>query len=92
MNGLRTFHACLEASVRDQRCRVVPIRPHLAAPAAIVYGAAHRLKPVFTEGLGNACPCCNGRAWHVGRITAECAICETVLPVVKGSAFRGTGQ
>jgi hypothetical protein len=90
MGGVRTLAACLKAAERDAVSRVVPF----SSPAARgpVYGSAHRLKPVFTEGQGNACPCCNARAWHVGRITAECAACETVLPIVHAVTFRGSVQ
>lgn len=80
MSGVRTMHACLKAAERDVKSRVIPIRPMIAGPS---YGSAHRLNPVFTEGHGNACPSCNARAWRVGRITAECAVCETVLPIVR---------
>ncbi len=87
MSGVRTLHACLQAAI-------------IAFPAPAqrgpVYGSAHRLKPVFTEGQANVCPCCNGRSWHVGRITAECAVCEEVLPIVRIAghlpAFTGAGQ
>ena len=54
----------------------------MLAPAA-TFGTAYRLKPVFTEGREDICPCCNGRAWHVGRITAECAACEAALPIAR---------
>ncbi|MEE8612247.1 MAG: hypothetical protein V3V60_15825 [Sphingomonas aquatilis] len=30
---------------------------------------------------GSHCPCCAGAAWHVGRQSAECAICGTPLPL-----------
>lgn len=29
----------------------------------------------------NFCPACGHSAWHVGRITATCAICEHTLPL-----------
>ena len=28
----------------------------------------------------NYCPRCNGRHWLVGRISAQCAKCDTALP------------
>lgn len=88
MSGLRSFHACLKAAERDLTSRVVPFRTPVAKP---VYGAAHRLNPVFVEDRENTCPCCHARAWHVGRTTAECAACETVLPIVR-LANRGRVQ
>lgn len=79
MGGARSLAACLEAAEREAQSRVVALPiPAVRSP---VNGTAHRLNPVFTEGQSNACPCCNGRAWHVGRITAECAACEAVLPI-----------
>ena len=50
---------------------------------APVYGSASRLNPVFTPGRENSCPCCNARAWHVGRTTAECARCGSPLLIVQ---------
>lgn len=94
MRGVRTMAACLKAAERDALARVLPF-PQPAAPEpapalAPAYGSAHRLKPVFTEGRANACPCCNASAWRVGRITAECAVCETVLPTVSLVSFAGS--
>jgi hypothetical protein len=85
MSGVRTMHACLEAAERDVKSRVIPIRPPISSDrfAGPVYGTAHRLNPVFIEGQPMACPCCHASAWNVGRITAECAACETVLPVMR---------
>ena len=28
---------------------------------------------------GDRCPGCTHRNWHIGRVTAECAICGTAL-------------
>lgn len=30
----------------------------------------------------NVCPGCNRRHWWVFRLTAQCAFCETALPIV----------
>jgi hypothetical protein len=90
MGGVRSMAACLKAAERDNAPRVVPF-PSPAARGP-VYGSAHKLKPVFTDDHANACPCCNSRAWHVGRITAECAACETVLPIVRAATFWGSVQ
>lgn len=31
----------------------------------------------------NHCPECGGSQWHVGRISAECAVCDIPLPLAK---------
>ncbi|WP_086733771.1 hypothetical protein [Erythrobacter colymbi] len=36
---------------------------------------------LYWPGETNRCPCCGGRAWHVGRVTAECAACDHALPL-----------
>ena len=93
MSGIRSFHACLKAAERDAASRIIPFRSpsdrHATAP---VYGTAHRLNPVWVEDRENTCPSCHARAWHVGRVTAECAACETVLPIVRGVSIRGRVQ
>ena len=50
----------------------------------------HRPAPVlYWPGETNRCPCCGGKAWYVGRITAECAACDAALPLAQGP---GTGD
>jgi hypothetical protein len=41
---------------------------------------------VAYRGAGTSCPGCGGRAWIVGRFSAECAFerCGTALPIVEG--------
>jgi hypothetical protein len=80
MNRARTFAACL-ASV--ERGTVVPLRREPVKPVAGFYGSDVKLSPLFVQGKDNACPACNARSWNVGRITAECAVCETALPIVQ---------
>ncbi len=36
---------------------------------------------VYRLGDSNHCPGCARSAWHVGRVTAECAHCGTALPL-----------
>ena len=36
--------------------------------------------PAYRRGEVNRCPACGQSQWLVGRVTAECAICETALP------------
>ena len=37
--------------------------------------------PCYRPGSAMPCPGCGGHQWHVGRQTAECAICTTALPL-----------
>jgi hypothetical protein len=90
MGGAITVVACLKAAEREARSSVVAFP--IPAARGPVYGTAHKLKPVFTDGHVNVCSCCNSRAWHVGRITAECAVCEAVLPIVRAASFLGSVQ
>ncbi|MFY9351485.1 MAG: hypothetical protein WBL20_15090 [Sphingobium sp.] len=41
----------------------------------------------YRPGRGTPCPACGERQWLVGRIMAECAFCETALPLDLG--YRG---
>jgi len=36
---------------------------------------------LYWPGETNRCPCCQGKAWNVGRVTAECAACDHPLPL-----------
>ncbi len=36
---------------------------------------------LFWRDQVNRCPGCGHSQWHVGRITAECGICSTALPI-----------
>lgn len=36
----------------------------------------------YRQGETNRCPGCGHSSWSVGRTTAECAFCGTVLPIV----------
>lgn len=37
--------------------------------------------PLYWPDAVNHCPQCAGRHWHVGRSSAECAICAAALPI-----------
>lgn len=41
----------------------------------------------FRPGEHNACPGCGQSHWTIGRMTAECAICATALPINTGGTF-----
>ena len=36
---------------------------------------------VYRTDATNNCPVCGHTQWHIGRSTAECAYCETALPL-----------
>ena len=36
---------------------------------------------VYRPEQANYCPGCGGRHWLIGRVSAECAICATALPL-----------
>lgn len=38
---------------------------------------------------GCHCPGCGQRQWNVGRVTAECAVCETPLIIAHDSTTQG---
>ncbi len=42
--------------------------------------------PLYHQDTVNHCPCCGHRHWHIGRSTAECAFCETALPLAMVAA------
>ena len=42
--------------------------------------------PLYHQDTVNHCPSCGQRNWHIGRSTAECAFCETALPLAMVAA------
>lgn len=48
--------------------------PHIAAPTRPQIGQGYRA--MYHRGEH-----CGGSNWHVGRIMAECAFCQTALPI-----------
>lgn len=38
---------------------------------------------LYHHGESNRCPCCARSNWLVGRSVAECAFCETALPLAE---------
>jgi hypothetical protein len=42
--------------------------------------------PLYHQDTVNHCPSCGHTHWHIGRATAECAFCETALPLAMVSA------
>jgi hypothetical protein len=37
--------------------------------------------PLYYSDTVNHCPACGHTHWHVGRQSAECAFCDTALPL-----------
>ena len=56
------------------------------------------LAQIYRTDTTNNCPACGHAQWHVGRSTAECAFCETALPLAAAASqpaeplffYRGT--
>ena len=40
----------------------------------------------YHQHEANHCPGCGQTHWMIGRMTAECAVCGTALPLVAGSS------
>lgn len=38
-------------------------------------------RPMYHSDIVNRCPGCGKSHWYVGRFSAECAYCETALPL-----------
>lgn len=41
---------------------------------------------LYHSDVVNHCPACGHTQWHIGRAMAECAFCETALPLASSSA------
>jgi hypothetical protein len=46
----------------------------------------------YHGGAPNHCPGCGRSHWHVGRTMAECAFCETALPLENSFRFSGLSR
>lgn len=46
-----------------------------------IQSAMQRYSALYYDGDVNHCPGCGGKHWHIGRATAQCANCETALPL-----------
>ncbi len=61
-------------------------RPSEPAPIAGALAMQRGYQPVYHLDIVNRCPCCGKSHWHVGRFSAECAHCETALPLATVSS------
>jgi hypothetical protein len=50
-------------------------------------GRGHHV--VYRAEETNRCPGCGRAQWHVGRVTAECAFCETAIPLAEAKWIGG---
>lgn len=55
--------------------------PTPATPPAATFAAAVATAAGYQRGGANRCPHCSATAFHVGRVTAECASCGNALPI-----------
>ncbi|HEX7781511.1 MAG TPA: hypothetical protein VF509_01755 [Sphingobium sp.] len=44
---------------------------------------------LYRRAAPNPCPGCGQSQWLVGRVMAECAFCETALPLEQNFRFTG---
>ena len=54
---------------------------------AELVGRGHHV--VYRAEETNRCPGCGRAQWHVGRLTAECAFCETAIPLAEAKWIGG---
>src|SRR4051794_41861836 len=57
------------------------------ALASDLVGRGHHV--VYRAQETNRCPGCGRAQWHVGRATAECAFCETAIPLAEAKWIGG---
>jgi hypothetical protein len=51
------------------------------------YGQMQRgFRPLYHADTVNHCPGCGHTAWHIGRSSAECAHCETAIPLAHAAS------
>ena len=55
-----------------------------AQPEGAQSGGVSRIA-IISYHPGDRCPGCSHRNWHIGRIMAECAFCETALPLAEAA-------
>jgi len=54
---------------------------------AELIGRGHHV--VYRARETNRCPGCGRAQWHVGRVSAECAFCETAIPLAEAKWIGG---
>ena len=61
-------------------------RSSINHPSVTNANNARGYQPLYHEDVVNRCPGCGKSHWHVGRFSAECAYCETALPLAMVSS------
>ena len=62
-----------------------------ARGASLVHKAHERgYHIVYREQQTNHCPGCGHTHWYIGRLMAECAFCQTALPLENASSVAGS--
>ena len=64
------------------------ISTQISADHPLVHDRAGGFRFIYRDDQSNHCPSCGRQHWIVGRVTAECAFCETALPL---DHIRGHG-
>lgn len=60
--------------------------PHRHGRTMTAQPPARAFVALYHSDTVNHCPGCGGTHWHVGRMSAECAMCETALPLAQVAA------
>lgn len=58
-----------------------------AERARVIEPALMGYRITYHREEANRCPGCGNSNWHVGRISAQCAFCDTTLPFAEGGAI-----
>ena len=73
------------------RGRIIPIRAVATQPFTLAdHLRLRQFRPVYHPDVINHCPGCGRTHWWIGRITAECAHCDTALMIVSKGGRRST--
>lgn len=61
------------------------MRMHTAAKAKPTFLRTYL--PLYRNDETNRCPGCGGQQWIIGRMTAECSMCASAIPLEKFSTW-----
>lgn len=57
------------------------MKKNVFADRALENAARGSFADLYHSNIVNHCPACGQTHWHIGRSTAECAFCDTALPL-----------
>ncbi|MET0249076.1 MAG: hypothetical protein ABW164_05040 [Sphingobium sp.] len=63
------------------------MRTHTALKAKPLSSFLHGYLPLYRDDEPNRCPGCGGQQWIIGRMTAECGMCASAIPLEKFSTW-----